>query len=40
MNALQNVLDTIMEVFAMIRKFFEDLLGLIKGEESTTAAAE
>ena len=40
MDALQQVFTTILGVFDIIRKFFEELFGGIKKEEETTAPAE
>ncbi len=39
MEALQNVLDTIMSVFEMIKDFFAGLFAGIKGDDSSDANA-
>lgn len=34
MDALQTVFATIKEVLAMIKKFFEDIMGVVKPEDA------
>ena len=35
MDALQTVFATIKEVLAMIKKFFEDIMGVVKPDDET-----
>lgn len=35
MDALKTVFDTIKEVLAMIKKFFEEIMGVVKPEDDT-----
>lgn len=39
MDALQTVFATIKEVLAMIKKFFEEIMGIVKPEEDAEADA-
>lgn len=40
MEALQTVFETIKAVLEMIKKFFEDILGVVKPEEGEGEEAE
>lgn len=39
MDALQKVFDTIMDVLGIIKKFFNELFGAVKGDENPDADA-
>lgn len=38
MDALTTVFETIKAVIEMVKKFFEDIMGMVKTEEDTEAA--
>ena len=40
MEALQTVFETIKSVLAMIKKFFEEVMGIVKPEDEETEGEE